>query len=195
MARLTPDQYRYLLNPLRSSRVATRRQGGKDLSYLEAWDVKAHLTRIFGFGNWDSEMLEYHHVADRTYVSQNNADMVEVVYSCRIRLTIRDAQGEVLCTHTEGAVGSTSGPVSMLGDHHDNALKTAASDALKRCAINLGTQFGLSLYDNGNKADIIRQTLVAPDGIEAYSPPEPTEEQQAMLAQSLGATPVNDDPA
>jgi recombination DNA repair RAD52 pathway protein len=191
---LTPEQYRYLMNPLRSTRVAKRRQGGKELSYLEAWDIKAHLTRIFGFGNWDSEMLEYRHVTDRPYINQNNNnEMVEVIYTCRVRLTIRDAEGSMLCEHTEAAAGSASGPMSMLGDHHDNALKSAASDALKRCAINLGTQFGLSLYDNGNTGDVIRQTLVKPAGVEDAKP-EVTETQEAMLAQSLGATPV-DEPA
>lgn len=185
---LTPDQYRYLMNPLRSSRVATRKQGGKELSYLEAWDVKAHLTRIFGFGNWDSEMLEYQYVGQREYENSNKAPMVEVIYSARVRLAIRDAHGQALCTHTEAAVGSTSGPMSMLGEHHDNALKTAASDALKRCAINLGTQFGLSLYDNGNRNDVIRQTLVAPPGIET-AVITPTDEQESRLARSLGAQP------
>lgn len=188
---LTPEQYAYLMNPLRSSRVATRQQGGKTLSYLEAWDIKAHLTRIFGFCNWDSEMLEYRHVTDRPYKGgrDGGAEMVEVIYSCRLQLTIRDQWDNELCRHTEAAVGSTSGPMSMLGEHHDNALKTAASDALKRCAINLGTQFGLSLYDNGSKVDVIRQTLIKPEGVE-YATPEPTAEQEAMLAQSLGATPV-----
>ena len=46
------------------------------------------------------------------------------------------------------------------------AVKTAESDALKRAAINLGTQFGLSLYDNGSRADVVGHTLAAPDGYE-----------------------------
>lgn len=39
------------------------------------------------------------------------------------------------------------------------AIKTAESDALKRAAINLGTQFGLSLYDNGSMKDVVGKTL------------------------------------
>lgn len=171
---LTPEQYDYLLNPLRSTRVATRSQGGKSLSYLEAWDVKAHLTRIFGFGNWDSEVADYAYVATREYEANNDkkTPMVEVIYRARVQLTIRDQYGNRLCRHSEVAVGSTSGPANMLGEHHDNAVKTAASDALKRCAINLGTQFGLSLYDNGNRSDVVRTTLVKPAGWKA---PEPTD--------------------
>lgn len=183
---LTPEQYAYLLNPLRKTRIAKRSQGGKQLSYLEAWDVKAHLTRIFGFGNWDSEVVDYGHVATREYANSGK-DMVEVIYRARVQLTIRDQYGNDLCRHSEVAVGSTSGPANMLGEHHDNAVKTAASDALKRCAINLGTQFGLSLYDNGNTSDVVRQTLVKPVG---YTEPEPTEEDKAAVAaieQRIGA--------
>lgn len=184
---ITLEQYQTLMKPIRSTRISSRQQGGKTLSYVEAWDIKAHLTRIFGFGNWDSEMLEYRHIVDREYESSNGKPMIESVYSCRIRLTIRDQWGQLLCTHAEAAVGSTSGPAAMLGEHHDNALKTAASDALKRCAINLGSQFGLSLYANGSRDEVVRATIIQPDG---YEPPAPDPEAEARLAQSLGATPV-----
>ena len=39
------------------------------------------------------------------------------------------------------------------------AVKTAESDALKRAAINLGTQFGLSLYADGATRDVVGKTL------------------------------------
>lgn len=192
---LSPQQHAYLLNPLRKTRIAKRSQGGKQLSYLESWEVKAHLTRIFGFCNWDSQLLEYRHVTDRAYLN-GEKEMVEVIYSAHMELTVRDREGLVLCRHSEGAVGSASGPASMLGDHHDNALKTAASDALKRCAINLGTQFGLSLYDNGSTMDVVRNVLVAPPGVDItpVAPQEkpetaPTDEEaERVLRESLGAT-------
>jgi hypothetical protein len=92
-----------------------------------------------------------------------------------------------LCRYTESAIGSTSGPASMVGEHHDNAIKTAASDALKRCAINLGTQFGLSLYDDGSTRDVVKNTLVKPVGYE--EPPTP-EEAVKNLNHTLGAQQV-----
>lgn len=191
MAKISAKQWMTLMRPLNSSRVAKRSQGGKQLSYLEAYDVRAHLIRIFGFTNFDAEMLEYHHVATREYMSSGDTPkpMVEVIYSCRMRLTVRDPEGDELGTYVEAAVGSTSGPANTLGDHHDNALKTAASDALKRCAINLGTQFGLSLYENGTTREIIKDTLVKPEGVEAK--PEATEAQVEALQKSLGATVVS----
>lgn len=180
---ISAKQYETLMKPLNGTRVAKRKQGGKELSYLEAWDVKAHLTRVFGFGNWDLEMLDYHYVTTREYQSKDGKDMVEVVYSARCQLTIRDEHGRQVCRHSEAAVGSASGPPSMTGEHHDNAVKQAASDALKRCAINLGSQFGLSLYDNGSTREVIKGTVVKPEG---YEKPAPTEEQARQMAESVG---------
>ena len=39
------------------------------------------------------------------------------------------------------------------------AIKTAESQAFKRCAINLGDQFGLSLYNNGGTSSVVRAVL------------------------------------
>jgi recombination DNA repair RAD52 pathway protein len=165
---LSRSQWETLSRPVNSTRIAQRSQGGKTLSYLEAFDVRAHLIRIFGYTNFDLELLDYSHVGTREYTTppRNDQDtpksMVEVIYTARVRLTLRDPDGQVLCTYVEGAGGSASGPLGMLGEHHDNALKTAESDALKRCAINLGNQFGLSLYDNGSTRDVVKRTLVNP---------------------------------
>ena len=179
---LNAQQRDVLARPINSSRVATRSQSGKTLSYLEAYEVKAHLIRIFGYCGFSAELLDYHHVGTREYTSKDDKPMVEVIYAARMRLTLYDADGTTLATYIEGAAGSTSGPDYLLGEHHDNALKTAESDALKRCAVYLGNQFGASLYDNGSKHDLIRGTV--------FDPPKDqiSTEQQAALAQSLGAT-------
>lgn len=188
-------QLEVLAKPINHTRIAKRRQGGKELSYLEAYDVKAHLIRVCGYGNFDTELLDYHFIATREYESNDKKPMVEVIYSARVRLSIRDAHGEGVCTYVEGACGSASGPASMLGEHHDNALKTAESDALKRCAINLGNQFGLSLYDNGSTGDVVRGTLLDQPKPEEEKKPDPEEEAtKERLAQSLGATEVQQDP-
>jgi hypothetical protein len=68
-------------------------------------------------------------------------------------LTIHDLG----CRYTEAAVGSASLP--RRGEAHDMAIKTAESDGLKRAAINLGTQFGLSLYNDGTLKDVVGATL------------------------------------
>jgi recombination DNA repair RAD52 pathway protein len=194
---LTPEQHATLMRPLRSTRVAKRQQGGKTLSYLESYDVKAHLIRIFGFANFDSETIAETFMGTREYKSSDKP-MVEVIWHARHRLTLRDPDGNTLATFTEGAVGSASGPANMLGEHHDNALKTAASDALKRCAINLGSQFGLSLYDNGSLKEVVRTTLVQPpqppESEQDDQADEPTEEQAEKLQQSVGAVQATEEP-
>ena len=151
---LNDAQYEQLLKPLNPSRVAKRQQAGRSLSYLEAWDVKAHLIRIFGFGGW-SWMVES---AALAFEEQNDKGQWNVGYRVIGRLQIES----LYCTYTEAAVGSATLP--QRGEAHDMAVKTAESDALKRAAINLGTQFGLSLYDNGNLKDVIHMTLDRPQG-------------------------------
>lgn len=144
-------QYEQLLKPLNESRVAKRGQAGRQLSYLEAWDVKAHLIRIFGFGGWDAEVQS----ADLVFEDKNEKGQWNVGYKVILQLTI--GRYPESCHYTEAAVGSATLP--QRGEAHDMAIKTAESDALKRAAINLGTQFGLSLYNNGSLRDVVVQTL------------------------------------
>src|SRR5262245_6941783 len=191
---LSVEQYQVLRKPLNRTRVAHRSQGGKDLSYLEAWDVKAHLTRIFGFCNYDSEVTETMPVFEREVkIGQQEKEGIECAWMVTVRLTVRDAKGRKLCRHSESSIGSATGSVNY-GDLHDNAIKQAASDALKRCAINLGNQFGLSLYDNGSTSDVVRKPLVFPKGAEETAPEAPdgplSPEAAAALSHSLGAESV-----
>jgi recombination DNA repair RAD52 pathway protein len=190
----TAEQYQVLRRPLNSSRVAKRSQGGKELSYLEAFDVRAHLIRCLGFGNFDVEVDDVRPVFERE-VEIGSGDRakpgIECAWMVRVTLTIRDPKGRQIARYREAAVGSATGSVNY-GDLHDNAVKQGASDALKRCAINLGNQFGLSLYANGSTADIVRRPLVFPDGAED-GPQEGTDgplspEAAAALEHSLGAT-------
>ena len=146
---LNDNQYQQLLKPLNPQRVAKREQAGRSLSYLEAWDVKAHLIRIFGFGAWSWEVTD----TTLAYEDKNERGQWEVGYKVVGTLTIH-ALG---CRYTEAAVGSASLP--RRGEAHDMAIKTAESDGLKRAAINLGTQFGLSLYNDGTLKDVVGATL------------------------------------
>lgn len=143
------DQYEQLLKPLNERRVATRDQAGRSLSYLEAWDVKAHLIRIFGFGGWSWDVT----TADLLFCEKNEKGMWEAAFKVIGTLRIHTLN----CSYTEAAVGSANLP--RRGEAMDMACKTAESDVLKRAAINLGTQFGLSLYNNGSLQDVVGKTL------------------------------------
>ncbi len=186
---LSNTQVDVLMQPIRGTRVASRQQGGKTLSYLEAYDVRAHLIRVFGFGGFDAEVLDYGLAFVRDYQNDAGKAMQEIAYKARVQLVIRNSDGDEVGRYTECAVGSASGG-SGFGDLHDNALKTAVSDALKRCAINLGSQFGLGLYDQGSRAEVVRALVDDPRGEQQT---ELSDEQRAALSQSLGATEVGEE--
>jgi len=155
---LTPEQHAVLLRPLAPSRVAIM----DGMSHLEAWDVRAHLCRVFGFGNWDEmdsgpgTVMLY----EQETTTKAGKAAYKVAYRATRTLTVRDPDGATLCQYEATAVGESTMPDFKRGDAHDMAIKTAESQALKRCAINLGTQFGLSLYRNGTTEDVVRMTLV-----------------------------------
>lgn len=185
--KLTHQQYEQLLKPLNASRVAQRNQAGISLSYLEAWDVKAHLIRIFGFGGWSADVLS----ADVAFEEKDEKGRWNVGYRVVMRLRIHGDDYTGDATYTEAAVGSATLP--QRGEAHDMAIKTAESDALKRAAINLGTQFGLSLYDNGNRNDVVRATLVPPLEYAASEEPAPAAPRNEMLASWVAEAEVGED--
>ena len=151
---LTQEQRDVLIRPLNASRVTKRKQGGVELSYLEQHDVRSHLIRVFGFCGFDLETLE----VECAFDEQRDDKKWDVGYRVTMKLTVRDLNGKALAVYSETAIGtSTQG---RRGEAHDMAVKTASSDAMKRCCISLGDQFGLSLYNNGSTAPIVRMTIV-----------------------------------
>ena len=172
---ITDYQLSALTAALNSQRISSRRQSGRNLSYLEAWDVKATLIRMFGFGGFsaeaeDCQIIRIENNIPKTKGSGDNKVELPIEYSpdgqikygtanfrvtamVRVKLTIHQT-GAV---YTEFASSSQTGP--DIGEVSDFAIKTAESDALKRAAIYLGTQFGLSLYDNGSTNDVVRVVL------------------------------------
>lgn len=148
---LNERQYAQLLAPINAKRV--KQQDG--MSHLEAWDVRAHLIRVFGFGAFSIDLIELHH----TYEMETTTKAGKAAYRVGYRATVRLTMHTLGCTYTEAAFGESIMPDFKRGDAHDMAIKTAESQALKRCAVNLGTQFGLSLYNNGDTKDVVFQTL------------------------------------
>lgn len=201
---LSPEQLGILMRDLNPNRVAVRDK----MSYLEAWDVKAHLTRIFGFGGYSSEVL----ASQIIYAEQvpQARDKNKLNWKVAAQVTLRLTIHQLGAVFTEVAIGGSSQP--DFTESADMSVKTAESDALKRAAIALGTQFGLSLYNNGSTADIIRAIVepgqsemlaeakgkAAPQGAQAGKPaedevaPAPPSaeaqaEAQAALAKGFGA--------
>lgn len=155
---LSKEQVGALMSPLNPRRVQSRQQSGRSLSYLAAYDVKATLIRMFGFGGFSAETIHTEVVRleqtthDANGYGTGNYTATAV---CTVRLTIPDL-GAV---YTESASSSQVNP--QPGEALDFAIKTAESDALKRAATYLGTQFGLGLYDQGSPAEVVK-TLIEP---------------------------------
>lgn len=144
---MNEKQREQLLKPINESRIAQRKGGGgRMLSYLEAWDVRAHMIRIFGFAEWSWVVTQ----AELVYEDERDGKW-DVAYKVLGSLQVDGA------IYAEAAVGSSRLP--SRGEAHDMAVKTAESDAFKRAAVNLGDQFGLSLYSNGSLRPVVTTTL------------------------------------
>lgn len=209
--RLTAEQYDRLTMALDANRVGKNPKG---YSHLEAWDVRRWLIRVFGFGSFDIETVALDLVKEienpgRRKKNKQGEEYGDpytawtVVYRAQIRLTIRDQFGGYVVLE-DGACGDSTNQPS-LGDCHDNAAKTALSQALKRCAVNLGDCFGLGLYNGGGTQSVVNRSLVAPEvqaageavtALPADAPvlPEPGTEQQ-HTEEPATAGPVDEPPA
>jgi len=170
-----------LMAPLNPARVSKR----DNMSYLEAWDVKASLIKVFGFGGFSSELIESEILDVREVAQRNGSKMNQkVTAKAVVRLTIHQT-GAV---YTEAAIAGSSQP--DITESMDMAIKSAESDALKRAAIFLGTQFGLSLYNAGRTTDIV-QRVFAPDQLwprpnpEALKDEGERQEEQATEADEV----------
>lgn len=171
---LSARQLAALMADLNPARIANRQGQGRSgqLSYLEAWDVKATLTKVFGFGGWSSRLVQGKIEKVMNQEESGGNAKWTVMASATIELHIH----QLGAVYSEMAVSSQGN--AQVGEAADFAVKTAESDALKRCAINLGTQFGLSLYNAGATQDVIRVILA--EGQE-WPPMNPDQKAQREL--------------
>lgn len=155
--RLTDMQIERLLSGIGQSRVAETR----GMSYVPQHEIRAELTRVFGFGNWDTTV----HDVTMLYEEQrqgtgNNKDKTYwfAGYRCAVTLRIRDYDGLPIAEFTEYHAEENA-PQPNRGEAHALALTACESYALRRAAIGLGDRFGLSLYNFGSTAPIVKGTL------------------------------------
>jgi recombination DNA repair RAD52 pathway protein len=177
---LSFPQVDVLLRSINPVRILSRKQAGQSLSYLAAYEVRAHLIRVFGFAEFSVDALTCETLFNE-YVNaptERNPDRMlwEVGVRASVRLTIH-ATG---ATYTEYAVGGAQLPTRA--EALDMATKTAVSDATKRAATNLGDQFGLSLYDNGSTTALVRGLIDPPRAPKAD---EKREDGSAAPARNL----------
>lgn len=156
---LNQKQIEQLLRPVHPRRVQRDRTGN---SHLAGYDVSAHLTRIFGFGGWEKHIRSLDLVSEDSKTEGSRTGWW-VTYRCLMTLDVKDPAGVVIWSGDDGATGSASNLPSR-GDAHDFAVKNAITYALKRCAKDLGDQFGLSLYNKGSMDALVGRTLAMGEG-------------------------------
>jgi recombination DNA repair RAD52 pathway protein len=172
MSSIRTEQLQQLMKPLNATRIKTAPKVFG--SFIETWDVIAHLSRIFGVDGWDKHVIESHLIAEEKLANGK----WNVTYGATVRLTVRFADATVHHGYTikvsEDVATGTAANQPNLGDAHDLALKTAVSDALKRAAKDLGNQFGLSLYNKGSAESVLGRSLAHPK-LDPQSEPEEAE--------------------
>lgn len=149
---LSDAQVAQLLRPINPVRVL---KDGKGHAHVSQQDVLAHLIRVFGFGAFDVEVKDVALVFEEPREKPGKWD---VCYRALVRLTIRDPEGATLATYENGSTATAQNQTR--GDAHDLAYKSAISLSVKRCCINLGDQFGLSLYNKGQLEALVRGSIV-----------------------------------
>lgn len=161
MSAFDAAQTMQLLQPIRETRVL---RDGKGHSHVSQQDITAHLIRVLGFGSFDTDVVKVECVFEENAVDRKTGEITldrwNVCYRALLRLTIRDRDGREVCHYEDGSTATAQNQTR--GDAHDLAYKSALSLAKKRAAINLGDQFGLSLYNKGQLTPLVRGTLVLP---------------------------------
>src|SRR6266542_2339631 len=185
MSAFNAQQTLQLLAPIKTNRVLRDPKGH---SHVSQQDITAHLIRVFGFGSFDTDIVKVECIFEENAVDRKTGevkpDRWDVCYRALLRLTIRDADGNEVCHYEDGSTATAQNQTR--GDAHDLAYKSALSLAKKRAAINLGDQFGLSLYNKGQTDALVRGTLVLPAKPEGDEKPSGDVQDGVAQQVSLG---------
>lgn len=117
-------------------RIKSRKApGGRQVSYLEGYDIINTANRIFSFGEWAITVLD---------IEAEQAGG-KTLYRALVKLDVR------------GCLPRVDVGISIVKDKgenaesHETAIKGAVTDGMKRCFRHFGDQFGNSLYDKNEK--------------------------------------------
>jgi hypothetical protein len=186
--RLTPQQIDFLLSGIRAERIG---KDGKGFAHVEAWDIRRHLIRVFGFGGYSTDQQEMTLVAQIEHKpsNANGKSRWTVIYRATVVLTVKVNGIEL--GHWHGTAMGDAPNLPSLADAHDMAMKTADSQALKRAAVNLGDAFGLSLYNDGSLNPVVLRSL-------AHTAPtasaQPEQEDTPVRPEPQAAVPREEEP-
>ncbi len=184
----SPEQIAALSAPLDRSKVAERKQGGGNVSYVEGWHCIAEANRIFGFDAWMREALELRQLGEPRDVDGK----VRVDYMARVRITVNTPDG-VFPVVREGC-GFGQGIDRDRGQAHESALKEAETDAMKRALMTFGNPFGLALYDK-TQANVAEQLVTEQQRVELSDLVKQADADLTGMLRFFGAPTLKDLPA
>jgi hypothetical protein len=182
-------QVQQLLRPINPRRVLADPRGN---SHVSQQDVLAHLSRVFGFGNFDLEVLAADLVFEMPRATPVDASTRwDVCYRAMVRVTVRNKHGVEVCHFENGSTHTAQN--QKRGEAHDGAYKSAISLSVKRACIALGDQFGLSLYNKGQLAPLVGGVLVGlPEKPDEDDVQEHATEQVSLGNDETEPPPAND---
>lgn len=198
MTGFTEQQIADLTAPLARAAVKSRKQAGREVSYLEGWHAIAEANRIFGFDGWDRETVECRCVSEKPCIigagGQYEKPGFRVAYVGKVRVTVRAGDRVIV---REGT-GYGSGIDQDVGEAHESAAKECETDALKRCLMTFGNPFGLALYDK-TQAEVepmpqrgAQRPTSARSQAPPSQPPQPREAPQAPTSAADMQREAND---
>jgi DNA recombination protein Rad52 len=157
-----------LAAPLASSLVKTRKQGGREVSYIEGWKAVEEANRIFGFDGWTRETVEIKCVSEgERKIGKDGDTGYGVTYIVKVRIMVGNVCRE--------GCGAGHGIDRDLGQAHESAIKEAETDAMKRALMTFGNPFGLALYDK-QQANVVND-----------SKPKPAPQKQSIMPDDFTA--------
>jgi hypothetical protein len=189
---LTLEQIDELVKPINPAYVDRKQK----LTYLSQHQARAEMNRIFGYGNWDSNVDEMTLMYEEQRKGNDGKDRWVVGYRAKVTVNIRDLWGMPVATFSEHHAEENA-PQPNRGEAHALALTSVESYALRRALIGLGDRFGLGLYNGGSLASHGQYTIQQYSGqlfewapAEAPQPPAPV---AVVTHETINAEPVISD--
>jgi Rad52/22 family double-strand break repair protein len=166
------DTLDLLKKDLSQQLISTRRAGGRSLKYIEGHTAIDQANKIFGPGNWSFETLS---CEQAIMLDPATGEAVGISYNAVVRLLVRGAIGpltevgshpvaswsvEEVVIGRRGDTGEAleTSPITVaeriaarrtIVDAHENARKSAVTDAMKRALRVYGSALGNCLYGKG----------------------------------------------
>lgn len=131
--------------PLARDCVSEREGGnGAKLSYVSSFYVIDRLNKTLGQGSWSYDTQEMRLVHSGEIAGYGGKTKHVAHYVAKVSLHCNIAGRDAIFSDYGYGDGSDA---KLPGKAHELAVKEAATDALKRCAKNLGMSLGLALYE------------------------------------------------